>query len=200
MARRQRRLERGGGSLLGEFRAIMGLLGEWGYVDGWSLTEAGARLRSVYNERDLLLAEAVGEGLFDDLRPPALAALASTFVFDPRQDVIAGRWPSRELAARWERLETLASQLARAEAERDLPETPPPEPGFAETAFYWASGIDLDDLLGEDDMAAGDFVRTCRQLIDLLIQLRDGFAGLAGPAQEAVTAINRGVVAAGGVR
>ncbi len=200
LQRRRRKAEGEGGSLLAEFRAIMALLGEWGYVDGWELTEAGERLRSVYNERDLLLAEAVGDGLFDELGPPGLAALASAFVFDPRQDVVPGRWPNRDLEERWSRLEGLAARLARAEAERRLPETAPPEPGFAETAYYWASGIDLEDLLGEDDMAAGDFVRTCRQLIDLLVQLRDGFPDLAPVARQAVRAIDRGVVAAGGAR
>ena len=33
-------------------------------------------------------------------------------------------------------------------------------------AYWWASGVDLDKLL-DDDMAAGDFVRTARQILDV---------------------------------
>ncbi len=198
LARRRSRLARAGGGMLDEFRSILALLGEWGYADGWALTEAGEQLRAVYNERDLLVTEAVRTGLFDGLGPPALAALASTFVYDPRREVQPGRWPNRELEERWRRLEELAGRLADAEARRRLAETPPPEPGFAESAYYWTAGIELEDLL-DDDLAAGDFVRTCRQLLDLLIQLRTGFPAIAETADEAVRAVNRGVVAAGGV-
>ncbi len=198
LARRRSRFTRAGGGMVDEFRSILGLLAEWGYADGWSLTEAGEQLRAVYNERDLLVTEAVRSGLFDGLGPPALAALASTFVYDPRREVQPGRWPNRELEARWQRLDELAGRLADAEARRRLAETAPPEPGFAEGAYYWTAGVELEDLL-DDDLAAGDFVRTCRQLLDLLIQLRTGFPAIAEAADAAVRAVNRGVVAAGGV-
>ncbi len=184
--------------MLAEFRRVVALLEEWGYADGWKLSEAGEQLRRVYNERDLLVAEAVRTGLLSGLDPPGLAAVVSTFVFDPRRDVVPGRWPNAELRARWDRVEELATKLAAAESRRRLPETPPPEPGFAEAAYYWAAGVDLEDLLDEDDLAAGDFVRTCRQLLDLLIQLRDGFPTLAETAAAAAREIDRGVVAAGG--
>jgi len=79
-----------------------------------------------------------------------------------------------------------------------LPPTRAPDPGFAAVAHAWAHGVDLEDLFGDDDMAAGDFVRNCRQLLDLLRQLRDTFPGLAPEARRAIAGIDRGVVAAGG--
>ncbi len=197
LARRRARRTGSGGGMVGEMRSILTLLEEWGYADGWDLTEAGEQLRGVYNERDLLVTEAVRSGLFAGLAPPAVAALASTFVYDPRREVMPGRWPNRNLADRWEHLEELARRLADAEAARRLVETAPPEPGFAETAYYWAAGVSLEDLLA-DDMAAGDFVRTCRQLLDLLVQMRTAFPSIAAAADAAAGDVNRGVVAAGG--
>jgi ATP-dependent RNA helicase HelY len=64
-------------------------------------------------------------------------------------------------------------------------------------AHAWSSGHDLEDLF-DDEMAAGDFVRNCRQLIDVLRQLRDEFPRLRAVAAEAVKQMDRGVVAAGG--
>jgi ATP-dependent RNA helicase HelY len=89
--------------------------------------------------------------------------------------------------------------LTKAERKLHLPETRPPHAGFSSLAFAWAHGEDLDSLLGEDDLAAGDFVRTCRQLLDLLRQLRDAEPALRRQVSDAIRMLDRGVVAAGGL-
>jgi ATP-dependent RNA helicase HelY len=62
----------------------------------------------------------------------------------------------------------------------------------------WASGDRLDAVLRGQDMAAGDFVRRCKQLVDLLDQVGDAAADpeLRRTARRAVDAVLRGVVAA----
>jgi ATP-dependent RNA helicase HelY len=69
--------------------------------------------------------------------------------------------------------------------------------GLMEITFEWASGSELIDILS-DDLTAGDFVRTMKQLVDLLRQL-----ALIAPstqtkqcAEQAAQSILRGVVAA----
>ena len=47
------------------------------------------------------------------------------------------------------------------------------EPGFAAPLLAWAEGAALEDLLDETEMAPGDFVRNCKQLIDLLRQIEE---------------------------
>ncbi|CAM5736757.1 DEAD/DEAH box helicase OS=Streptomyces microflavus OX=1919 GN=G3I39_41495 PE=4 SV=1 [Streptomyces microflavus] len=67
----------------------------------------------------------------------------------------------------------------------------------------WASGRTLDEVLREAEMPAGDFVRWCKQVIDVLGQVaaaapREGSAGassVARNARKAVDAVLRGVVA-----
>ena len=63
----------------------------------------------------------------------------------------------------------------------------------------WASGRGLDAVLTGTDLAAGDFVRWCKQVIDLLDQVRIASADttLADVAAAAVAAVRRGVVALG---
>lgn len=61
----------------------------------------------------------------------------------------------------------------------------------------WASGRALDEVLGDGEMSAGDFVRRCKQVIDLLGQLAQAGAGPVGEtARRAADAMLRGVVAA----
>ena len=43
------------------------VLEELGYAQGWRLTDQGQLLRAIYHECDLLVAEAIAEGLFDGL-------------------------------------------------------------------------------------------------------------------------------------
>ncbi len=76
--------------------------------------------------------------------------------------------------------------------------TRPPEAGFAAIAYRWASGAGLQDLFGEEGAGVGDFVRNCRQLIDLLRQLADAAPRLAPVLSQAIAAVDRGVVAASG--
>ena len=196
--RLHRRLGRSDETLVGRFRAVLAMLQQWGYTEGWALTGKGDQLRFVYNELDLLLTECVTDGLFADLDGPEVAALASMFTYQARAAGSVGGWPTKDTAARGEVLLELSHRLAAAERDHRLPQTRAPDPGFAVVAHAWAHGVELEDLFEDDDMAAGDFVRNCRQLLDLLRQLRDTFPSLAPAARCAIAGIDRGVVAAGG--
>jgi ATP-dependent RNA helicase HelY len=72
--------------------------------------------------------------------------------------------------------------------------------GFALPVFNWAEGKPLEDVLTESGMAPGDFVRSCKLLVDLIRQIEDvAEAEIAATAREAREAVNRGVVAYTGV-
>jgi ATP-dependent RNA helicase HelY len=72
-----------------------------------------------------------------------------------------------------------------------------PDLGFAWAAYRWAEGDDLDTVLHVTDLAAGDFVRWVKQLLDLAGQVADAAAGtpLRDTAREVVQRLRRGVVA-----
>ncbi|MGH8958171.1 MAG: DEAD/DEAH box helicase [Acidimicrobiia bacterium] len=192
-------LRRSGIGLVEDFEAIERLLEHFGYMTGWALTPRGERLRFVYNELDLLLAEALERGLFYGLTVPELASLASCFVYEPRSDEkTIPLWPTPELASRWETLGHLSSEIAGEERRQHLPVTREPDPGFVGLAYQWADGAALDDLTGLR-LAPGDFVRVARQLVDLLRQIRDVSPEVADVARDTLAAVDRGVVAAMGV-
>jgi ATP-dependent RNA helicase HelY len=196
----QRSLRRASGpGLVEEFQAIQRLLARLDYLDGWSLTPRGTRLRRVYNEVDLLVAEAVERGILYGLEMPELAALTSVFVYEPRSDsASAPDWPTDKLSERWDRLESLSKELNVLETEYRVSPMRRPDPGFGRVAYEWADGAAFDDLTA-GPMAPGDFVRVSRQLADLLRQLRDAAPEMKTEANEALWAVDRGVVAAQGV-
>ncbi len=196
--RQRSELRRAGVGLLGEFEAILGLLESWGYLRGWSVTTPGERLRFIYNELDLLLAEAVERGMLSGLTAPELAALASVFVYEPRGEEEAATWPTADLEDRWKAVLELWTELREDEASRRISETTSPQGGFAALVYEWAAGSELDQVIDDEAMAPGDFVRTCRQVLDLLRQVRDAAPELAAVAGVALAAVDRGVVAAGG--
>jgi ATP-dependent RNA helicase HelY len=69
----------------------------------------------------------------------------------------------------------------------------------------WAKGETLTQVLTVanatgTDMSAGDFVRWCRQVIDLLDQIRTvAPPALAATAKQSLAGLRRGVVALGAV-
>ena len=88
-------------------------------------------------------------------------------------------------------------ELIELESAKRLVTTRRPDAGFANAAFQWAHGVDLDDL-ATGTMAPGDFVRVSRQLVDLVQQLRDTFSELSDEANVGLQLIDRGVVRAQG--
>lgn len=163
------------------------------------LSKSGIILKRIYGERDLLIAEALRRGLWTTLNPESLAAMASCLVFEPRRD--NGNPDERYLPGGAFRdalraSETLWSQLDDAEQAHHLPGSEPLATGLASAMFDWARGEHLDNVLREADMAAGDFVRWCKQTIDLLDQLSMvADAPVAGNARKALDQIRRGIVA-----
>jgi ATP-dependent RNA helicase HelY len=129
-----------------------------------------------------------------------VAALASCFGFEPRTDQPSQPvWPTEALGDRYDVVSELWTRLCDDERRNRLPTSRQPDPGFAAAAFAWASGKDLDELPAIDRLAAGDFVRVSRQLVDLLKQLRDTFPSMEDDVRAALKMVDRGVVAAQGV-
>jgi ATP-dependent RNA helicase HelY len=160
-------------SLARTFDRVIQLLEDRGHLDEWQLTDSGQRLARLYHECDLLIVEALDQGLFDGLNPAELAGLASTVAFEDRRSGpdIEPWYPSGELRRRFSALSRLHDELRSNEQASELPETRQPDPGFIAIAHAWASGGDLDEVLVDEEITAGDFVRTAKLLIDLLRQL-----------------------------
>jgi ATP-dependent RNA helicase HelY len=181
------------------FDRVCQVLTDNGYLAGDRVTAAGDRLARLYNEADLLVAECLRAGIWDGLTVPELAAVASAVVYEPRRDDL-GRTPKAPRGAVRSALADMTwlwARLADTERERGLSFLREPDHGFVWPAYRWARGDSLTDVLVDADMAAGDFVRWVRQLVDLLDQVADVAAGApVGPhARAAVQALRRGVVA-----
>jgi ATP-dependent RNA helicase HelY len=191
------------GSLARQFDDVLQLLEDRGYLDGWSLTEAGEQLARLYHEADLLIAECLREGLLDGLDAPTLAGVVSTFTYETRGpgDGPVPWFPSAEARRRWARIEAVHGALRDDEERARLPVRRDLDPGFVALAHAWAAGDDLDAVLEDEELSGGDFVRNVKQLIDLLRQLADvaDVPATAAAAGEAADALHRGVVAASSV-
>jgi ATP-dependent RNA helicase HelY len=194
-----RRISRRSGTLSRRFDNVLAILEELGHVDRWALTEKGETLTRVYNESDLLVVEALDQGCLEGLSHPELAAVCSTLVYEARGPegtrIIAGM-PTPASREAWLDLMRLWQGIRAAEEARGLELTREPDPGFADKAFRWAEGARLDEVLGQDD-APGDFVRSTKQLVDLLRQLEEvaPSSELAGTVRDAIAAVHRGVIA-----
>jgi ATP-dependent RNA helicase HelY len=186
------------GSLARRFDKVLELLEGWGYLDGWSLTAKGRMLARTYHESDLLVAEAVASGLLDGLDAPSLAGLVSCFTYEHRGPGPAPppAFPTRLVRSRVADLEALAADLRADEDDIGLPTTRLPDPGFVAIAHGWAAGEPLADVLGDEDLSGGDFVRNVKTLLDLVRQVGDVAPdpATARAARQAAEALHRGVV------
>ncbi len=200
--RLERRIRGRTESLARQFDRVLRVLESWGYVDGWQLTGAGEMLTRLYSETDLLLAESLREGLLDGLDGPSTAAVCSVFSYESRgPDQGAAhrvRFPNRTVRDRVAEIDRIWRDLNVAEDDAGLPETRPPDGGFAAAAHAWAKGLDLEAVLLDEELTGGDFVRNVKQLIDLLRQVGDvaPSPATASAARSAADALFRGVVAA----
>jgi ATP-dependent RNA helicase HelY len=195
----QKRVDDRTGSIARTFDRVIAVLEEIGYLDGDTVTQHGERLTRLYTEMDLVAAEALRIGLWKGLSPSELAAAVSVLVYEARRELTApARLPTGAARTAIEETLRLADDLALLERENRLSTIREADAGFAWPAFRWARGDHLEAVLSESEMAAGDFVRWCKQLIDLLGQVALATAtdddGISAAARHAVVALRRGVV------
>lgn len=189
----------GSDSLVSQLERRLTVLEERGFVNGWRLTAPGHTLASIYHESDLLVAESLAGGVFDGLGPVGLAGVASALAFESRGPADGIRPPAdRRVADRLAELGAWAASLRADERRLGLRRTRAPDPGMARAVVAWAEGKSLEAVLGETEVAPGDFVRTVRQIIDLLRQLGESAPRPAtrDDARQAVARLRRGVVGA----
>jgi ATP-dependent RNA helicase HelY len=196
--RLERRLARSSVSdVAREFDNLMKVLSSSGYTKNWTLTARGKSLRRLYNELDLLLAEALRTGVFSDLSPAEFGAFVSVFTYQSRGGEVSSMPQALFAGDPMAQVAELAEAIAGRERQAGLVETRYPDTGLVDSIHAWASGLDLVDLFDTDDLRVGDFVRSARQLLDLLRQIRDGFPDHQSVAAEALRLIDRGIVEAG---
>lgn len=197
----RRRIRDRTSSLARAFDHLCALLTELGYLkpageDDLVPTAAGARLRRLHSDRDVLVAECLEHGVWDGLTPAGLAAVVSAAVYESRRDdgdapeLIDEPAVEAALAASAE----LGERLRAAEARHGLDPTPPLDSALSAVMHRWARGAHLAAALEGTTLAGGDFVRHCRQAIDMLDQLVTD-PQIGASARAAVTAIRRGLVA-----
>ncbi len=163
------------------------------------MTPTGERLMRIYTDMDLVAAESLRHGIWEGLSPSELAAALSALVFESRRadDASAPRVPGGRVKDALGEMVSLWADLDALEREHKLDFLREPDLGFAWAAFRWAEGASLDEVLNETDLAAGDFVRWVKQLLDLADQVADaaGDSALRKTARKASDALRRGVVA-----
>ncbi len=184
------------------FDRVCDVLSDLGYlrtVDGRTqVTRDGERLRRLYTELDLLTAECLRAGVWKGLDGPALAACLSALVHEARRDDGGTpRVPSGPVGEALDRTLRLWAELEDQEGRHHLSTQRQPDVSLAWAMHRWARGHGLDSVLRDTDLAAGDFVRRCKQLVDLLGQVHDASddPALRRAASDAVDKVLRGVVA-----
>ncbi|MCW2497688.1 DEAD/DEAH box helicase [Jatrophihabitans sp.] len=203
----RRRIEGRVGSLGRRFDRICALLERRGFLAADETTPAGRQLARIWSESDLVIAECLRSGAWDGLEPAELAAVVSTIVYEPRRDERpVERMPTTRIRGAVDTTLRIWGQIADDEEEQGLTPSREPQAGLVWALYTWARGDRLDRALAAAaesgaELSGGDFVRWCKQVLDLLEQL----AGIPGPdgdmrpvslvARRAAGSVRRGVVA-----
>ncbi|WP_068178688.1 RNA helicase [Mycobacterium sp. UM_CSW] len=203
-------------SLARTFDRIVGLLTERGFIQGPAtdphVTDDGRLLARIYSESDLLVAECLRTGAWAGLKPAELAAVVSAVLYESRGGdgagaALAAEVPTQRLRQALQQTSRLSMALRADEQAHRIAPSREPDDGFVNVIYRWARTGDLAAALAVADvagggslqqgMSAGDFVRWCRQVLDLLDQVRNAAPDpeLRAAAKRAINDVRRGVVA-----
>ncbi|MGL4173277.1 MAG: DEAD/DEAH box helicase [Actinomycetota bacterium] len=187
------------GSVARTFDRVVTVLTTLGYLTAdHQVTAAGTLLRGLYSEHDLLIAQCLRNGTWADLEPSTLAAVVSTLVHETRRDVTPGPPLRGSLATAADFTSRTWAELESIEQEHGITPMREPDVGIAGAVRLWADGKPLDSVLGDavNGIAAGDFVRRCRQIYDVLGQIATigDTPKIRRSARSAGDRIRRGVV------
>lgn len=196
-------------SLGKQFDRILELLEYLDYVeiiDGQPMVTAeGENLAKIHSESDLLVAQCLKRGIWNELDPAELAGVVSMCTFESRRDTRGEPEAATEaMAAAMNATWRLWEELSVDEQRHRLPISKEPDAGFALALHQWTAGAPLEYCMHAAaqcgaELTPGDFVRQSRQVIDLLEQVRKTAYNdeLPRTARQAIDAIRRGVVAIG---
>jgi ATP-dependent RNA helicase HelY len=200
-------------SLAKTFDRIVGLLTERDFIQGPAtdprVTADGKLLARIYSESDLLVAECLRTGAWSELKPAELAAVVSAVLYETRGSdgpgaPFATEVPTQKLRQALQQTARLSMELRADEQAHGIAPSREPDDGFVTVIYRWARTGDLATALAAADtsgngstMSAGDFVRWCRQVLDLLDQVRNAAPEpeLRANAKRAINDVRRGVVA-----
>jgi ATP-dependent RNA helicase HelY len=178
------------------FDQICQVLDHLEYIDGEKPTIQGKILTKIYAESDLLLTESIRRGLLDDLNATELLSVVSCMIFESRsQENLAPKLPSQKVTSTLTEIISLWAALEKIENDFGVKTQREPDAGFCFISYKWASGNSLNSVLKGSDMSVGDFVRSTKQLVDLLNQIAGASEKLRPVCKDAVKRIDRGVVA-----
>lgn len=177
------------------FDRICDVLTHLNYIEGEKTLEQGKILSKIYAESDLLLTEAIKRGVLNSLSAPELVAVASAVIFQSRTtENYAPKMPHNNVAQALVSLVSIWSELEEIEERFGVKTQREPDFGFAFISYKWAQGNSLQSVLKGSDMSVGDFVRSTKQLIDLLTQIAGASPDLRKTCREAVNRLDRGVI------
>ncbi|HEY6493416.1 MAG TPA: DEAD/DEAH box helicase [Trebonia sp.] len=178
------------------FDRVCKVLDELGYLDGDTVTPAGQRLTQLYSELDLLAAECLRRGVWEGLNPAELAACVSLLSFESRkqnEDAGPARLPKGPVREVLTDMVRTWSELDHLEQRNGLSFLREPDPGFVWAAYRWVRGAKLEDVLDSvPGLTPGDFVRSMKQLIDLLDQIAAASRDQVRPRAATATAAGDG--------
>ena len=195
----RRRIDQRTNSIARQFDRVCEVLEALGYLSEDEVTADGLRLTRLYTELDLVAAECLRRGVWERLTPRELAAVLSGLVYETRSpdDAPAPRLPRGAVSEVVAAMTDIWGDLVEVERGHRVSFLRQLDFGFAWAAYQWAGGAGLDTVLNDADIAAGDFVRAVRQLIDVTDQVADaaGDTPVRATARQATAALRRGVVA-----
>jgi ATP-dependent RNA helicase HelY len=188
-------------ALTRRFDALCRVLGELGYMDATSelqLLPPGALLAGIHTELDLVTAEVVQQGIFDEVTPAVAAAMGAALTYESRGDeqkpVIM---PTDEIRHVLTTIHRAWAKVTEIEGNHQVRQTRPLDFSMVPAMYRWARGGTLANVLHDQEFSAGDFVRACRQCIDLLrhIATSDGVSvATRNAVRGAIHAIDRDLV------
>ena len=179
------------------FDRIKIILDKFGYINNDAIAQSGKMLAKIYGETDLLIAESIQAGVFNQLSPADLVAVISSCIYESRNEE-AAKVPRGEVQNALAVISKIYGKIHEAESDLNLEPMRSPDFGFCWASHKWASGHSLTSILKGSDLTVGDFVRSMKQIIDLLRQLRAAAPDLQVVIDQALGKIDRGVIAYAG--
>ena len=178
-----------------QFDEISDILSIRGYISGEQVSSAGLLLMKIYAEMDLVIAETFRSGIIDDLDTAELVGMLSIFLYEARKEnpIIL---PNSRLQEKISQISKIWLSIHEDEIAARINQTRSLDIGFFMGAYRWAKGSSLKSVLDESEIGVGDFIRSIKQITDLLRQLQIAYPQSKERFASCIDEINRGIISA----
>jgi superfamily II RNA helicase len=183
---------------LAQFEKKINFLEELGYLDKNNIPTSRGEMASRIHGHEIVITEMFFSGLFEKAEAYEIACFVTSVIYEKRRNDKVGKFNVPEdIYIKLEKFSKSLEFFKKIEKKYKLSTIENLDITMIPVTYFWAKGLEFEEIIKITNLEEGDLIRTLRRVIDMLRQILSAVIDLPGTndkIRNAIKLIKRSVV------